>query len=320
MKLNNRRINKVSPLLSLSFLLVAFMAAACVNTEPAEPGNGLRSFHDDLGREVFLPAEVTRAVSLAPSVTEMVFAAGAGDRLVGVTTYCNFPKETEPIRKIGDTQTPNIESIVALKPQIVLVSTASQLEAFMNLLEQQRIAVLVMDPRSIDDVPRHLVQLGRIFGTEETAETRATTFAGRVSYIRHQVRYDRSSPENGYIRKPVRVFVQISKEPLFTIGRESFLNDAIEIAGGISVTKDVPGGYPKLSKETAMALDPQVLILSDSEDNREPNAVFAKSPAVIDRRVYRINADILSRPGPRLVDALEEIASKLRSQDHGEPK
>ncbi len=178
----------------------------------------------------------------------------------------------------------------------------------MNLLEQQRIAVFVMDPRSIDDVPRHLVQLGRIFGTEATAETRATTFAGRVSYIRHQVRYDRSSPENGYIRKSVKVFVQISKEPLFTIGRESFLNDAIEIAGGVSVTKDVPGGYPKLSKETALALEPEMIILSDSEDNREPNVVFRSSPAVRNERVYRIEADILSRPGPRLADALEQMA------------
>lgn len=320
MKLINRRINKVSPLLSLTLLLVAFLAAACVNAERALPENGSRSFHDALGREVFLPAEVTRAVSLAPSVTEMVFAAGAGDRLVGVTTYCNFPAEADAIQKIGDTQTPNIESIVALNPQIVLVSTASQLEAFMNLLEQQRVAVFVMDPRSLDDVSRHLVQLGRIFGTEATAEAEATTFAGRVSYIRHQMRYDRLSPENGHIRKPVKVFVQISKEPLFTIGRESFLNDAIEIAGGISVTKDVPGGYPKLSKETAMALEPEVLILSDSEDNREPNAVFAMSPAVIDRRVYLINADIISRPGPRLVDALEEIAGKLRSQNDGELK
>jgi iron complex transport system substrate-binding protein len=110
-----------------------------------------------------------------------------------------------------------------------------------------------------------------------------------------------------------RVFVQISNDPLFTIGRDSFLTEVLEYAGGSSVTKNVPTAYPKLSKETASALDPDVIILSDSEDNKEPNAVFKNSAAVKTRRVYRINADIISRPGPRLVDAIEEIARDLNS-------
>ena len=108
-----------------------------------------------------------------------------------------------------------------------------------------------------------------------------------------------------------KVFVQISNEPLFTIGKESFLTEVVEKAGGRSVTKDIAGGYPKLSKETASAMNPDAIILSDSEDNREPNAVFKNSPAVKNGRVYRINADIISRPGPRLVDALEQIAGFL---------
>jgi iron complex transport system substrate-binding protein len=91
------------------------------------------------------------------------------------------------------------------------------------------------------------------------------------------------------------------------------LTQALEYAGGISVTNDVPTAYPKLSKETASALDPEVIILSDSDDNKEPNAVFRNSAAVKNGRVFRINADIISRPGPRLVDAIEEIARDLNS-------
>ena len=107
------------------------------------------------------------------------------------------------------------------------------------------------------------------------------------------------------------MFVQISKEPLFTIGRDSFLTEVIEIAGAESVTADVPSGYPKLSKETATALNPAAIILSKSEDNKEPNDAFRKSEAVRHGFIYRIDADIISRPGPRTVDALELIAGLL---------
>ena len=109
-----------------------------------------------------------------------------------------------------------------------------------------------------------------------------------------------------------KVFVQISREPLFTIGKDSFLTEIVERAGGETVTKEVPSAFPKLSKETALAMDPEVILLSDSEDNREPNEVFRNSKAVRNGRVYRINADIISRPGPRLVDTLEQIAEFLQ--------
>jgi iron complex transport system substrate-binding protein len=112
----------------------------------------------------------------------------------------------------------------------------------------------------------------------------------------------------------VKVFVQISKEPLFTVGESSFLTDLINRAGGVSVTADVAEAYPKFSKETALALQPEVLILSDSEDNREPNEVFKNSPAMKNGRVFRINPDLLSRPSPRLVDALEQIAKDLHPE------
>lgn len=264
-----------------------------------------RVVEDDLGRSVRLPAKVERAVSLAPSLTEMVFAAGAGDRLAGVTTYCNYPAEALAVDKVGDTQTPNIEKIINLRPQVVLISTASQLEAFMQTLADQNIAVYVLDVRGIDDVTRGLRTLGAIFGSDDTAGKAATEFERRVKVVD-----DVQRPKDG-----PNVFLQISKEPLFTIGKDSFLTEMIKRTGGFSVTNDVASGYPKLSKETALAMNPDVIILSDSEDNREPNEVFKNSPAVKNGRVYRINADIISRPGPRLVDALEEIARQLHSPE-----
>lgn len=288
-------------LVKIVFIAAILLVVGCRDFRPDDDLRIYRVIEDDLGRAVRLPEKVELAISLAPSLTEMVFSGGAGDRLVGVTTYCNYPAEALAIEKVGDTQTPNIEKIITLRPQVVLISTASQLEAFMQTLADRNIAVYVLDVRGIDDVPRGLRTLGKVFGSDDIAAKSATEFERRVKAVG-----DTASSTN----RP-NVFLQISKEPLFTIGKDSFLTELIQRAGGVSVTKDVVSGYPKLSKETALAMNPDVIILSDSEDNREPNDVFKNSPAVKNGRVYKIDADVISRPGPRLIDALEQIADIL---------
>lgn len=283
--------------------ILSFMALTGCRVETTQQAPiDSRVVIDSLGRPVVLPERIDRAVSLAPNLTEMIFAVGAGDRLVGVTTYCNFPAETKDIPKVGDTQTPNIEGIIALQPQVVFVSTASQLESFTDALDERGIAVFVTDAATLDDVFRHLLQLGEIFGTSDNAGRLVNGLQDRVAKVRQETAGS----------DPVRVFLQISNEPLFTIGKDSFLTDLTTIAGGFSVTKDVPGGYPKLSKETASAMNPDIIILSDSEDNKEPNIAFQNSAAVGRGKVFRIDPDIISRPGPRSVDALETIAELLR--------
>ncbi len=299
-KLSSNRL-LLQQFVAVLFVLAVCGVGGCRVQEVTSPEVPTRLVRDDLGRAVTVPVKITRAVSLAPSLTEMIFAVGAGDRLVGVTTYCNYPEQAKAIQKVGDTMTPNIESIIALKPQVVFVSTASQLEAFTSTLDQQGIAVFVTDPKDLDGVNRNLVQFGELFGKQERAGSLVRELKFRAAKVGQQTKG----------LKPVGVFVQISNDPLFTIGKESFLTEVIKNAGGFSATKDVPTAYPKLSKETAMAMNPAVILLSDSDDNREPNAVFKNSPAVKNGRVYRINADIISRPGPRLVDAIEEIANDL---------
>lgn len=288
-----------------ALIVCGLVFSGCTDKKPEVTGRNFRIAKDDLGRSVKLPGKVERAISLAPSLTEAIFAVGAGDRLVGVTTYCNYPEETKAIEKIGDTQTPNIERIITLKPDVVFVSTASQLEAFLQTLEQQNISVYVTNPVDLDDVIRNLRTLGSIFGIEKRAEDLIGELEQRAKAVEESVK-DKPRP---------KVFVQISNEPLFTIGKESFLTEIVNRAGGQSVTRDVATAYPKLSKETALAMNPDAVILSDSEDNREPNGVFKNSPAVKNGRVYRVNADIISRPGPRLVDALEEISKRLHSDE-----
>ena len=305
---NHQSRRKVHILAALLF--VAFVAGSSCRVDyvSLSEKSKLRSVTDDLGKTVNIPEKVSRAISLAPSITEMVFAIGAGDRLVGVTSYCNYPQEGTAIEKIGDTISPNIEKIIALQPDLVLVSTSSQLEAFTKTLEEQHIAVFVSDPKSVDEVFDSIVTMGELFGLEEQASGLAATLESRAKFYWHA-----HKRETEPLKRP-RVFVQFSDEPLFTIGKDSFITQVIEYAWGESVTANVQTAFPKLSKETALVLNPDVIILSDSEDNQAPNDVFKNSPAVKNGRVYKINADIISRPGPRLVDAIEQVAGFL----HGE--
>ncbi len=280
-----------------------FSLTACRNgNQPANAEVKMRDIADDLGRHLKIPEKVERVISLAPSLTENIFAVGAGDRLVGVTTFCNYPDDAQKIQKVGDTLNPNIETIIALKPQIVFVSTASQLETFMKTLEAQNITVFVTAPKDLNGVLANLRQLGEIFGTPERTTILLNELQERIIAVDEQVR---DKPKT-------KTFVQISREPLFTIGKDSFITEIIERAGGVSVTKDVPTAYPKISKETALSLNPQAIILSESPDNLEPNDVFKNSMAVKNKKVFKISADILSRPSPRIVDGLEQIAEDLK--------
>ena len=290
---------------SYFLLLVVFWSANCRNANQTAQADlpPTREVTDDLGRTIKIPQHVERAVSLAPNLTENIFAVGAGRKLVGVTSYCDYPEEAKQIAKIGDTISPNMETIIALKPQIVFVSTASQIENFTRTLEQQNIAVFITNPNDFEGILRNLKQLGDILGTSAEAEKLIADLRNRVQVVAEKVK---DKPKT-------KVFVQISREPLFTIGRDSFITEIIKRAGGESVTKDVATAYPKLSKETASALNPDVVILSESPDNTAPNDVFKSSGATKNNRVFRVNAAWLARPGPRIVDALELLAKDLQN-------
>lgn len=267
-----------------------------------------REVTDEAGRRVRLPSKIDRIVSLAPNLTEIVYAVGAGEQLVGDTEYCDYPPQAKNVTKIGDTIHPSIERIIALKPQIVLVSTASQLEAFTKQLDDQHIAVYVTNPQSLEDIFRSTQTLGDLFGHHDSTVTLLDGLRNRAAAVEKASRSV----------KPVRVFYQVSDSPLYTIGRESYLTDLLRRAGAVSVTADVPGAFPRFSDEAALAANPDAIILPSGGSMGAANSGAApplkNSPAVINGRVFRINDDLLARPGPRLVDGLEEMARALHPE------
>jgi iron complex transport system substrate-binding protein len=281
---------------ALSFLC-GFALIACSVQKPTSSIDPLdvRQVTDEAGRSVRVPAKIERFISLAPNLTEIAYAVGAGDRLVGNTTFCDYPEAAKKVQKVGDTLQPSIERILVLRPQLVLVSTASQLETFTKQLDEHRIAVYVTDP-------------GKLLNQEQQASQTLTELRTRATWI----------TEAAKSSKPIRVFYQLSAEPLYTAGRDSFVTDLIRRAGGISVTAAVPEAWPRYSQEAAVAARPEAIILPTDGSMGTANSSVAeglkRSPAAISGKVYRINGDFLSRPGPRAVDGLEALARVLHPE------
>ena len=293
--------------IALLLVIAACYTASCVRPSPEPQSTSpqqVREFIDETGRLVRVPANVARVVSLAPNLTEVVFAIGAGGRLVGNTTYCDYPPEAKAIAKVGDTLQPSIERIVALKPQLVLVSTASQLEAFTKQLNDYQISVYVTDPRDLEGVFASIQNVGLLLGQESQALALVNQLRARVLAVEEAVK-SRQAPS---------VFYQLSAEPLYTAGREAFVTDLIRRAGGYSVTAEVPGAWPRYSGESALAAKPEAIILPAGDSmgaGADIASALRRSPAVVNGRVYRINGDLLVRPGPRSIDGLEEMAKAL---------
>jgi iron complex transport system substrate-binding protein len=296
---------------ALLFAAIFAFLLACSRRNAKAPqaeGRSTREVVDEAGRHVSVPLRIERIVSLAPNVTEIVYAIGAGDRLVGDTEYCDYPSEAKRVAKVGDTLHPSAERIVALHPQVVLVSTASQLESFTTLLAEHQIAVFVMDAHDLEGVFHSIQDLGDLFDEQPRAEKLVANLRNRTAAVENAVNS----------RKRIRVFYQLSDRPLYTAGRDSFTTDLIRRAGGESVTANVPGAWPRFSDESALASQPEAIILptggSIGTANSEVAEPLKKSAAVRSGRVYKINDDHLSRPGPRLVDGLEELARALHPE------
>lgn len=307
---HHRYTEACSRLAALVVLVLLLLTASCSPRIKQGPASSpaTREVTDEAGRRVHLAVQIDRIVSLAPNLTEIVYAVGAGDRLVGRTKYCDYPAAVKSVAEIGDTMTPSIERIIALKPQLVLVSTASQLEAFTKQLDQQDIAVYVTDPHSLEEVFRSIGTLGDLLGAKEQSGKLVADLRRRADATTASVN----------TLKPVKVFYQLSDEPLYTIGRDSYLTDLVRRAGGVSVTAEVPTSFPRFSGEAALAARPEAIILptggSMGTANSNVAAALKNSPAVLGNRIYRLNEDHLSRPGPRLVDGLEEMARALHPE------
>lgn len=289
-------------------LFVCLLAGCRTSVQPVPSDGSSHNFTDEIGRQVTIKSNPQRIISLAPSVTEILFALGLAERIIGVTTYCDYPAAAKTKEPVGDTLNPNLERIIALKPDLVIITTASQLEKLTRQLDQLQIPVYVTNPRTVPEVIYSLRHLGDITGTTERAEQITREMEHRMAAVAQQVKGEPS----------VRVLYVLQNAPLITAGRQTFINDLITLAGGVSISDTEQADYPQFSRETVIARNPEVIIIPASHGTELVNAAevrrdFAVTAAVKQNRIVSINPDLTSRPGPRIIDGLEQLATKIHA-------
>lgn len=288
-------------------LCSALTLNSCSLRRPVDDSES-RQITDEAGREVRVYGKIERVISLAPNLTEIIYAIGASDLLVGNTTYCDYPEQAKNVQKVGDTLQPNIERILALRPNLIFISTSSQLEAFARQLSEHGIPVYVSDPHDVEGVFRSIHNLGRLLSRDQQADQLLGQLRNRTAVVEKAVSYGKS----------VRVFYQLSADPLYTAGRDAFVTDLIRRAGGSSVTAEIPEAWPRYSAESAVAAKPEAIILptggSMGAANSDVTTGLRDSPAVLNGKVIKIDGDLLVRPGPRAIDGLEQLARALHPE------
>lgn len=292
--------------------LLRIILAALVLSAPCHAF--ARKVVDQAGREVEIPADPGRIISLAPSITEVVFSLGKGNLLKGATLYSDDPPEARKLPRVGSYVQLDIEKIVALRPDLCLAIKDGNPIHTVNRIESLGVPVYVVNPRSLESIVAMVDGLGNILGAAERAERITGDMRARMEKIRNRL--------GDKIDRP-KVFFQIDAAPIVSAGRNTFIDELIVTAGGINLAANAGTAYPKFSWEDILALQPEVAIVASmaggfsAEDLRSGWQRWPQLPAVKNKRVHVVDAGLVDRPTPRLIDGLETFAAIIHPELFG---
>ena len=264
---------------------------------------------DDRGRDLVLQTPARRIVSLAPHLTELLFAAGAGSTLVGTAAYSDFPEAARRVPVIGNSNAVDIERVVALKPDVVLAWRSGTPSQTVTRLERLGMRVFVTEPVSLKSIADQIVLLGRIAGTERAATAAAARLRRAFAVLRREYQ----------ARRPVSVFYQVWRAPLMTVNGSQVISQVIHLCGGKNIFAGLKPLVPRVSLEAVLAADPEAIVTASDQpaDQALGNWLTWKQlRAVRDDHLVAISADDLSRPTPRLLKGARRLCSQLERIRH----
>ncbi len=260
---------------------------------------------DDYGNAVVLAAPARRVVSLAPHLTELMYAAGAGERMVGALRYSDFPAAAKRLPRVGSEASIDLEALVALRPDLVIAWPNAGSARTVERIAALGIPVFRSEPRELEDIARTLETLGRLAGTENAAAVAARAFRARAAAL---ARRHASSPR-------VRVFYQVWNRPLITVNGAHVLSKALRLCGGENVMADLPGIAPEIDRERVLHADPEVIVASGSDGGHphwlEEWKAYPGMAAVRLGNLYAVPPELLQRHTPRLLDGADELCRIL---------
>ena len=295
------------------FLPVVALLASAIECPAFAADRFPLALKDDRGVTVRLAAPPRRVVSLVPSLTEIVFLLGRDGSLVGVTRFCNFPPAASGLPKIGGVSDPDVERIVALSPDLVLCTTDGNPREKVRALEEMGIPCFAVAPQDLDAVFTAIERLGVLLGAADRGRAEAGALRRRARLAR---------PSSSDVEKPAALFV-VSTAPIIAAGEGTFMDELARLAGGRNAAARFSGRYPRLSVEELVAARPDVIFVAGMAgvERFSPEITRWKEvPAFRDGAVITLDGDLVTRPGPRLVIALEWVSSVFADWRARRPK
>ncbi len=285
-------------------------AEAQTSTPSPAPSPVYKEVVDEVGRTVRVPQPVQRIVSLAPSLTETVYALGLQDRLVGDTDYCDYPPDAQKKPKVGGAINPSLEQIAALRPDLVLVTKSLNLLETVNALDNLGISSYGTDPHTVEDIVSSTERLAGVLGVPEAGATLGADLERHLADLQQRL--------NGL--PPRRVLFVVWSDPLISAGKNTFIADALRLAGATSIV-DSTQDWPHMSLEEVVRLQPDFLVFaaSHSESGQNDFDVLAERPGwrgldAVRNRHFAVISDAVNRPAPRIISAIEDLARQLHPE------
>ncbi|WP_354679776.1 cobalamin-binding protein [Cupriavidus plantarum] len=288
-------------LLAASLLLGASLTAL--------PAQAAVTATDDAGQAVTLAQPARRIVSLAPHVTELIYAAGGGDRIVGTVTYSDYPHEARDIPRVGDNKSLDLERIAALKPDLIVVWRHGNAQKQTDRLRALGMPLFFSEPRRLESIPENLEKLGTLMGTSTVANRAAADFRQQIDTLR----------KTYASRPPVTVFYQVWQQPLMTLNGQHLISDMLALCGGRNLFANETPLVPTVSTEAVVAGNPEVMLTAGMGATRpdRPLADFTmwqkwkQVTAVARNNLFIVDGDLVNRAGPRVVRGAEEICKDI---------
>ncbi len=269
-----------------------------------------RSMKDQTGRTVEVPEFPKRVVSLAPSITEVIYDLNCEDRLKGATTYSDFPEAAQKLPKVGSYVYLDLEKIVSLKPDLCIGIKDGNPKGIVMRLESFGIPVYAVNPRSLESIRSTVLEIGKLLQASDNARRVVEVMDSRVNHVRQLAATSKHQP---------RVFFQIGISPIVSAGSDTFIHELIEIAGGVNLAQAYTS-YPRFSTEDVVVAAPDIIIITSMSRGKAFDQVkeewgqWPNIPAVKNDRVYLVDSDLFDRPTPRLIDALEVLLQLIHPE------
>jgi iron complex transport system substrate-binding protein len=274
-----------------------------------------QTFNDEVGRDVIFPFPPERIVSLAPNVTEILFGLGLDEEIVGVSIHSNFPEKAKSKVRVGSYIRLDLEKIASLNPDLIIATGAGNTRDMVDRLGKLGLQTYVIYPKNFRDILQSIAHIGQVVNREKDA---------RAIIEGMRKRSERVIDLTKGLPRP-KVFVQIGDVPIVTVGKGSFADDLIRLAGGENIAENEKEVYPRLGMEEILKRSPEVIVISSMNPTGDYQKILQEwtrwktIPAVKNRRIHLMDSDLLDRPSPRIIEGLEELARVLHPEKFKKP-